>query len=713
MAYYPASIDLDDPADPRVGGIHIVDAGAGNRVSMVGDVNGDGFDDMLVSVDVAQSYEADFSNYIVFGTDEGIDPAFSLADIDGSNGFKIEARAGWESSAAIGAGDLNGDGLADLAFVTSDRVAGQYAHADVQVILGSTADTDGSISLDDLDGSNGFSLIGPTDVRTTYYDLTAAGDVNGDGLDELMIGTNSTIGFLFGDEAFAAEAEVADVAPTDIYRYLGDSIGIGDVNDDGYDDMVIGSVLHYGRMPGEDANPFHGPFKDHVTWITTPSTAYGNSSGGVAAAGDVNGDGIDDFIISRAYTAPHGHTQGGEAWVVFGKQGVLPSSLVVSDLDGSNGFAIRGEHWSRLGTYVSGAGDINGDGYDDVVVTEEKGDSAYVIFGRGDFHTPGFDVEDLDGKNGFRITNPGTEFLASVSGIGDFNGDGFDDIAFGERPYGIDSESDAHIVWGQKPTEAVTRVDRGGDQTVHGGLGNDLLISYGGDDHLIGDAGNDTLRSLSGADILEGGKGDDSYWVFADTTDSIVDSGGIDTIRTTRSWDLRNNPTIENVELSAFGDWSVTGNELDNKLTGAGGDDVLRGLDGNDRIDGGFGKDVLVGGEGRDILSGGRGDDRFTFGDGDVGVGAARDVILDYGDYDQISVGLIDADTTRYSNQAFTFIRDREFTGTAGELRFESQTDGNGDVVTLVEGDQTGDGVADFQLELRGQHMLYEGDFIL
>ena len=111
------------------------------------------------------------------------------------------------------------------------------------------------------------------------------------------------------------------------------------------------------------------------------------------------------------------------------------------------------------------------------------------------------------------------------------------------------------------------------------------------------------------------------------------------------------------------------------------------------------------------MLSGGIGSDRFDFADADVG---DHDIITDFTTgRDTINLGSIDADTTRASNQAFQFLREGAFTSAAGQLRYGATTGADGSDATLVEADLDGDGVADFQLELRGQHALTTGDFIL
>ncbi|RZJ24484.1 MAG: calcium-binding protein, partial [Brevundimonas sp.] len=145
-----------------------------------------------------------------------------------------------------------------------------------------------------------------------------------------------------------------------------------------------------------------------------------------------------------------------------------------------------------------------------------------------------------------------------------------------------------------------------GDNDLTGGTGDDVLVGLDGDDWLDGGAG---------ADILDGGWGDDLYFID-NIGDQVIDAGGWDAVETTLSiYTLGTG--LEDLFHAGTGDFTGTGNALDNEMFGADGNDRLDGLDGDDLLVGGAGDDILNGGAGQDLLSGDAGADLMTGGDGD------------------------------------------------------------------------------------------------
>lgn len=255
-------------------------------------------------------------------------------------------------------------------------------------------------------------------------------------------------------------------------------------------------------------------------------------------------------------------------------------------------------------------------------------------------------------------------------------------------------------------------------ETLTGTAENDALLGFAGDDHLIGLDGHDQLFGHGGADLLEGGLGDDVYQFEDDLRDTIIDIGGWDAIRTTVAVDLADYPEIEALWMySNFNGRSLRGNALDNELTDSSGSNLLDGREGDDLLNADRGNDFLIGGLGKDFMRGGFGIDRFDFRSvEEIGSGEGnRDIISDFGHLaDKLNFGLMDANSERAGNQAFSFIGTSEFTGTAGELMYYRSALSDGMTpVTIVAGDTNGDGVADFELELRGTLTLTTADFIL
>jgi Ca2+-binding RTX toxin-like protein len=491
---------------------------------------------------------------------------------------------GWS---VAGAGDVNGDGSPDL-----------LVGAPFQDVNGN--DTQGqAFVFNGADGSLLLTLDNPT-PQTTIANfgiaVAGAGDVNGDGSPDLLVGAvgqdvngNSIQGqaFVFSGADGSLLLTLDDPTPQAGARFGGAVAGAGDVNGDGSPDLLVGAFgqnVNGNAFQGQ-AFVFSGADGSLLLTLDDPTPQADADFGhAVAGAGDVNGDGSPDLLVG----APGQDVEQGQAFVFSGADGSLLLTLDNPTLDGF-----------QFGIAVAGAGDVNGDGSPDLLVgvrAQFGNDNA----GQGQ----AFVFSGADGSLLVTLDNPtpqlGDDFGFAVAGVGDVNGDGIPDLLVGAPQQDVNGNSNqgqAVLFVSEPPVPTCFGVPA----TIIGTEGNDILQGTPGVDVIVGLGGNDLIKGLGGNDLICGGPGNDIISGGAGN-DKIGGDEGNDTLVGGIGDDLIEGGAGNDLISGEDGNDQLSGGEGDDNLTGGNGDDLIEGGAGQDRADGGRGNDIVRGNEGDDVL---------------------------------------------------------------------------------------------------------------
>ncbi|MGB4191972.1 MAG: FG-GAP-like repeat-containing protein [Rickettsiales bacterium] len=376
-----------------------------------------------------------------------------------TQGIKITGVAGGSYASnepagrlVSGAGDVNGDGYDDI-------IIGSPGNTAAYLIYGNKTFMASTISISDVATSYGVYINGVSAGNQFGYSVSGAGDVNKDGYDDVMVGINGNGNnnicsyVIFGNMSLPSTIYISSISGFGIQGTYGcqasQNSGLGDINKDGYDDVISNNIIVFGN------SSFPSTISSSTMDSRGVTLLYDGSSSGAAfdsvgGAGDINKDGYNDIIVGNGL---------GVVNIIYGNT-TFPPSISLSKTSGKADVFITvasSYSASALGVSVRGAGDVNRDGYLDVIMGDSNKNIAYVLYGSKSL--PSYITTSNIHSYGFNVTGTSGSVGWSVSGAGDINKDGYHDIIIGAPNYASGELGESYVVYGNNSLPALVNLN--------------------------------------------------------------------------------------------------------------------------------------------------------------------------------------------------------------------------------------------------------------
>lgn len=582
----------------------------------------------------------DFTFMIAESSDGTVSGFLKIAS--DTNGGPLQANFDEFGSSVTLIGDVDGDGISDLA-VGAARDSSFADSAVFVLFMNSDGTVKSSTQLaSDITGGSAFNS------NRFGRSVTSVGDLNGDGVPDLAVGAPSDglfgsvyVLFLNTDGTVDNLTKISSATNGGPNLSNFDSFGnsltsLGDIDGDGFVDLAVGAYRD--DTAGSDRGAVHVLFLNSNGSAKSTTKIANLTNGGprlvdgdrfgssVASLGDLDGDGVADLAVGAdrddtGRVSTFSNDRGAVHVLFLNSDGTVKGFTKIAD-NTNGGPAL--DAFDNFGRSVASVSDLSGDGVVDLVVgatNDNTGGSSFinpgavhVLFLDSDGTVKSF-TKIANNTNGGPALANDDEFGRSVAFIGDVNGDGLADLAVGATGDDTDgtNRGAVHVLFLERQIPVPEAV------TLPGGGSYELLV----------DNGDLVLRPAAGDILLR-------RPVELVTTLTITGSSGADAISVLDSGTAVSTPIVfiggdGNDEFDAsLATAAVT-------LTGAGGNDMLQGGSANDVINGGAGADELIGGAGNDRISGqGTSGDTLDGGDGDdtLNGGSGNDVIRETSDAD-------------------------------------------------------------------------------